>query len=111
MRYMLLIDATVRRGRARVRPSVLERLSQRLTASGELVGAGLVGLPGRLVRAREGAAPVLVEITEGEDRLGGYLLVDCEDLERAVAIAAQLCLAADQPVEVRRVMGRPGEEM
>ena len=48
---------------------------------------------------------------EAKEYLGGYLIVDCESLERAAEIAARWPSARFAPVEVRPLMDAAGAEM
>ena len=41
---------------------------------------------------------------ETKEQLGGYYLVNCKDLDQAIAIAARIPAAADGSIEIRPVM-------
>ncbi len=85
-----------------------------LAASGELVSAEPLEDPvlTRTIRVRDGE----VSSTDGpfaetKEFLAGYYLVDCENIERAVEIAARMPDARVSAVEVRPVMQVEGLEM
>jgi hypothetical protein len=85
-----------------------------LTASGEWIGGNVLADPGRstAVRVRGG----FVTRTDGPDaevkeHVAGYTLVECDSLERAVAIAATIPDARISGVEVRPLMEPGGMEM
>jgi hypothetical protein len=50
-------------------------------------------------------------IAEAKEHFGGYLIVDCESIERAVEIAARWPSARFAPLEVRPIMDVGGLEM
>lgn len=106
MRYMLLI---YRNPADRVAPSRRE-----LTESGEwIAGAGLAPpAASRTVRVR-GGVPVVTDgpLPGSGAELAGYVLVECDTVERAVEIAARWPDARDQTVEVRPVMRDSAEEI
>ena len=95
-------------------------LNRKLIASGELVDAQGLALPdeARIVRAGKNGAP---EVTDGpypeaKEFLAGFWIIDCENQERAYAIAAQASAAPGKggvpmsiPIEVRQVMSAPPE--
>ena len=112
MKYMLLI---CRDEQAWDRLSVTERqqiygdtmaLAQELRARGQYLG----GFPlhpsssATSVRVRDGK-PLVTDgpFAETREQLGGYMLIDVEDLDAAVAIAARVPLARTSTVEVRPV--------
>ena len=91
------------------------RLFMDLATSGELVLAEGLELPKdtKVVTAKRPDAPVVTDgpFPETKEFLAGFLIVDCESLERALEIAAQVSAAPGQggaprgvPIEVRRVM-------
>ena len=69
----------------------VESLMAQLTASGELVGGDALADPSetRTVRIVDGA-PVVTDgpLAEAKEHFGGYLMVDCDSVERATEIAA-----------------------
>jgi hypothetical protein len=92
----------------------IEALMAKLTETGELVSAEALADPShtRTVRIQEGA-PVVTDgpLAEAKEHFGGYLLVDCESLDRALEIAAGWPSARFAPMEVRPVMDASGVEM
>ncbi|MEV0152508.1 YciI family protein [Micromonospora sp. NPDC050686] len=97
-------------------------VNEKLAAAGELVQAEGLGGPhqARIVRAGEGGAPVVTEgpFAETKEFLAGWWIVDCEDVERAVRIAAHISTAPgpggrplNMPIEVHPVMSAPPQEM
>jgi hypothetical protein len=92
----------------------VDALVQELTESGELVeGEGLADPSNtKTVRAREGA-PAVTDgpLAEAKEHFGGYLIVDCENIERAVEIASRWPNARFAAMEVRPLMDTSGTEM
>jgi hypothetical protein len=91
-----------------------EDLHREITESGELVaGVALADVVNtQTIRVREG----LPAITDGpyietKEQLAGYLVLDCENPERAVEIAARIPDARFAAVEVRPIMDTSGEEV
>ncbi len=85
-----------------------------LAASGELVSALPLEDPvlTRTVRVRGGeVSSTDGPFAEAKEHLAGYYLVDCENLERALEIAAGMPDARVSAVEVRPVMQVDGLEM
>jgi hypothetical protein len=112
VKYMLLI---CRDEQAWDRLNVTERqqiygdtmaLAQELRARGQYLG----GFPlhpssaATSVRVRDGK-PLVTDgpFAETREQLGGYMLIDVEDLDAAIAIAARVPLARTSTVEVRPV--------
>jgi hypothetical protein len=91
-----------------------EALLAEIAESGELIGgATLADSAGtRTVRVR-GGVPVVADGPFGAtaEQLSRYVLVDCESVERATAIAARLPGTGSGAVEVRPVMEPSGQEM
>jgi hypothetical protein len=86
-------------------------LIQDLAKSGRyLAGARLKGTAAATtVRAKNGR-PVITDgpFAETKEQMGGYHLVECEDLNEALAIAARIpTLAAGGTVEVRPLEPQP----
>ena len=85
----------------------VESLMAQLTESGELVGGEALADPSqtRTVRIADGA-PVVTDgpLAEAKEHFGGYLMVDCASIERAVEIAASWPSARYARMEVRPVM-------
>ena len=92
----------------------MDALMQRLTESGELVGGEALADPSttRTVRVQEGK-PVVTDgpLAEAKEHFGGYLMVECETIDRAVEIATAWPSARFAPMEVRPVMDPAGMEM
>ena len=69
----------------------VDAVMAQLTESGELVGGEALADPSntRTVRVQEGV-PVVTDgpLAEAKEHFGGYLMVECETIERAVEIAA-----------------------
>jgi hypothetical protein len=66
----------------------------------------------KTVRARDGV-PVVTDgpLAEAKEQFGGYLLVDCEGIERATEIAMRWPSVQLAPLEVRPIMVPGGTEM
>jgi hypothetical protein len=83
-----------------------------LEASGRYRAGAKLGSSGTATTLRErGGKPVLTDgpFAETKEQLGGYHVVDCKDLDEAIAIAKRIpTLAAGGAVEVRPVeFGHP----
>jgi len=79
--------------------------------AGEKSGALLSGKPlmptstATTVRVRSGK--ILTTdgpFAETKEQLGGYYLMDCKDLDEAIALAAKIPAAADGSIEIRPIM-------
>ena len=85
----------------------VESLMAQLTESGELVAGEALADPSqtRTVRIADGA-PVVTDgpLAEAKEHFGGYLIVECDSIERAVEIASSWPSARFAPMEVRPVM-------
>ncbi|MFJ2187271.1 YciI family protein [Kitasatospora sp. NPDC087861] len=85
-----------------------------LKASGELIGTQALVDPSQaaVVTVRNGQ-PVVTDgpFLEFKEFLGGYYLIDCENKERAIELAARIPDAAIEGlgVEVRQVMFSDGQ--
>ena len=113
MRYMLLIygDPSLA---ASMTPEEGEKMmadyytfTQSIVESGELLsGEPLQGVEtATTVRVRGGrTASTDGPFAETKEVLGGYYLVDCKDLDRAIELAARIPAAHGGSVEVRPVM-------
>jgi hypothetical protein len=92
----------------------MDALMQELKESGELIGGeGLADpLHTKTVRVREGV-PVITDgpLAEAKEHFGGYLMLECESVERASAIAARWPNARFTAMEVRPLMDGSGTEM
>ena len=94
-------------------------LNEQLLASGELLDAqGLAGPEAAKFVVWDGVgAPVVTDgpYAESKELLAGYRLVEVETEARAMEIAAQASAAPSpvgpirQPIEVRQVLGAPGD--
>ena len=102
--------------------SFMMGFNKELKEAGELVGAeGLAGPEAALVvRAGKNGAPEVTDgpFAEAKEFLAGYWIVDCENRERAYAIAARVSAAPgkggvplNMPIEVREVMSAPPVEV
>jgi hypothetical protein len=89
-------------------------LMRELRESGELIATEPLADPvqTRTVRVT-GGAPVITDgpLAETKEHFGGYLIVDCESVERAVEIAARWPSARFAPLEVRPILDVGGVEM
>jgi len=89
-------------------------LMTELTASGELIGTEALADPvnTRTVRVRDGV-PVVTDgpFVEAKEHFAGYLLLECDSLDRAIDIAARWPDAKRWAMEVRPVMTGSGTEM
>ena len=118
MRYMLLIygDPTLAES---MTPEEGEKImadyytfTQSIVESGELLsGEPLQGVEtATTVRVRGGrTASTDGPFAETKEVLGGYYLVDCKDLDRAIEVAARIPAAHGGSVEVRPVMELPAD--
>jgi hypothetical protein len=92
----------------------IEGVMQELTESGELVGGEALADPSntKTVRVQDGV-PAITDgpFAESKEHFGGYLIVDCETIERAAEIAASWPSARISPIEVRPLMSNSGAEM
>ncbi|HWF51085.1 MAG TPA: YciI family protein [Solirubrobacteraceae bacterium] len=85
-----------------------------LKASGELVATDPLADPAQTKTVRvSGGAPVITDgpLAEAKEHFGGYLVVDCETIDRAVEIAGQWPSSRFAPLEVRPIMDIGGVEM
>jgi hypothetical protein len=85
-----------------------------LIASGEWVGGEGLADPStaRSVRVRDGV-PAITDgpFAEAKEHMVGYCIVDCESMERAVAIATRWPDARLWGIEVRPLLSPDGVEM
>jgi hypothetical protein len=92
----------------------VDALMAQLTESGELIGGEALADPShtRTVRVQEGV-PVVTDgpMAEAKEHFGGYLIVECETIDRAVEIAAGWPSSRFAPMEVRPIMDPAGMEM
>src|SRR5215831_15679526 len=85
----------------------IEALMKELKDSGELIDTAGLADPSttKTVRVQAGI-PVVTDgpLAEAKEHFGGYLLVDCESIERATEIAVRWPSARFCPLEVRPIM-------
>jgi hypothetical protein len=120
MRYMLLLydnDATREAffgpGSEPLGQEIMALLAE-LRASGELVATDPLADPAQTRTVRvTGGTPVVTDgpLAEAKEHFGGYLILDCETIERAVEIAARWPSSRYAPLEVRPIMDIGGVEM
>jgi hypothetical protein len=82
-----------------------------ITASGEMVGTHALADPSQsaVVRGRPGASTVTDgPFLEAKEYMGGFYVVDCENVERAHQLAAMIPGTDRLPVEVRPVIFTAG---
>ena len=108
MRYLLLLYGDVEGEEALTaeeRRAIVDAhraLGARLSERGVLVEAEALQTPAAVVRTNGGKRAVTDgPFTETKEQLGGYLLVDCESLDEAIEVAAQVPVAATGSVEIR----------
>ena len=120
MKYMLLIyerpgarEAFLGEGGEDLMAEV-DAVMKELTESGELVGGEALADPSntRTVRVQDGVAVTTDgPFAEAKEHLGGYLMIECESIERATEIAARWPSTRFSPMEVRPIMSPGGTEM
>jgi hypothetical protein len=85
-----------------------------LTQSGELIGGEALADPSntKSIRLVDGV-PAVTDgpLAEAKEHFGGYLLLECESIDRAAEIARRWPSARFTPLEVRPVMSPDGAEM
>lgn len=89
-------------------------LNEELAASGELIVTEALADPplAKRVTVRDGQTLTSDgPFAEAKEQLAGFYLLECEDIERAVAIAARIPEAPVAQIEVRPVMTYSGLEM
>lgn len=89
-------------------------LLEELRESGELVATEPLADPVQTKTVRvSGGAPVVTDgpLAEAKEHFGGYLIVDCEAIDRAVEIAARWPSSQFAPLEVRPIMETGGADM
>ena len=120
MKYMLLIydnaqsRATFLGEQGEELMAEIDAIMQEVTESGELVGGDALADPSntKTIRLVDGV-PAITDgpFAEAKEHLGGYLIVDCESVERAAEIARRWPSARFTPLEVRPLMDTSGAEM
>ena len=119
MRYMLLIHnqaGYVERLSEADRTALgaeVDAIMKELTESGEMVRGEALADPARTktVKVRDGV-PVITDgpFLEAKEQFAGYVLVDCDSVERAVDIAARWPDAKYFAMEVRPVVYTSDDE-
>jgi hypothetical protein len=81
----------------------------RLRESGRLIACSPLSQPeeGREVRVRNGST-VVSDLTEMEEPIAGFYLVEAENFEEAVAVAASIPDSVSAHMTVRPLMALPG---
>lgn len=130
MKYILLMNApkagfeTYRAwstSDAKAHYAVLQSINKELSESGEFVATAGLAWPeqAKIVRAGKDGAPMTDGVfPESKEFLAGYWIVDVDSAERAYEIAARISGAPgpggtplSMPIEVRRVMSGPPDEL
>ncbi|MEA2197454.1 MAG: hypothetical protein QOJ25_1505 [Solirubrobacteraceae bacterium] len=120
MRYMLLLYDNPDTREAFFGPGSealiadVDTVLKELKDSGELVATDPLADPAQTKTVRvAGGAPVVTDgpLAEAKEHFGGYLIVDCESIDRAVEIAARWPSSSFAPLEVRPIMDVGGVEM
>jgi hypothetical protein len=92
----------------------MDALLRELRESGELIATDPLADPvqTRTVRVA-GGTPVVTDgpLAETKEHFGGYLIVDCDSIDRAVEIAGRWPSAAFAPLEVRPIMDVGGVDV
>jgi hypothetical protein len=112
VKYMLMIcrdeptwDAMTPAERQQIYAEMLA-LSQELEARGEYLGGNPLAPSSAAtsVRVRDGKRLVTDgPYAETREQLGGYMLIDVEDLDQAIEIAGRMPLARTSTIEIRPV--------
>jgi hypothetical protein len=116
MKYILLLyqdesDPNRTHGEPNIREHIA--LARRTVADGAYIAASPLRLTpaATTVRVRGDATAVTDgPFSETKEALGGFYLLDCENLEQAVAYAAALPQAREASVEIRPIFEIPGWE-
>ena len=92
----------------------IETIMKELTDSGELIGGEALADPSttKSIRLVDGV-PAITDgpLAEAKEHFGGYLLLECESIERAAEIARRWPSSRFTPLEVRPLMSPDGVEM
>ena len=113
MKYMLLIHEspgtrehfTGEAGKALM--AEIDAIMKELIDSGELVGGEALADPSQTKTVRSSGATAVVTdgpFAEAKEHLGGYLMVECESVERATEIAKRWPKGDGGAMEVRAIM-------
>lgn len=112
MQYMLLIYANEESEPRDGAPEQLKRMERYGRFTEEVTQAGMFGGGNRLravsdattIRIRDGQTLITDgPFAETREQLGGYYLLDCKDLDEAIAMASKLPAAETGSVEVRPI--------
>ncbi len=118
MRYMLLLYSAENAGPTPGSPEHAAEMQEWFAISEEMAKAGIMisGEPlhgidtATTVRVRDGQTAVTDgPFAETKEILGGYYMIDVDDLDAATAWAAKIPLAPYGSVEVRPIMELGGE--
>jgi hypothetical protein len=92
----------------------VDALMAELTESGELIGGEALADPAQTksIKLVDGV-PAITDgpLAEAKEHFGGYLMVECESLDRAAEIARRWPSSRFTPLEVRPLMTQDGPEM
>lgn len=119
MKYMLLIHTDAARWRTLTQAEKEDWLAEYIMFTQKIIDTGehLYGAPladrskSHTVRVRDGKVDIIEgPLTDTEEYLSGYYVVDCENTERALEIAAEIPDARENVVEVRPVAAMGGFE-
>ncbi len=123
MKYMILIHSNPASRDAWEKFSDAERdvgmdayaaLNEELAASGELIVTEALddASTGKRISVKDGRTITSDgPFAEAKEQLAGFFLVDCESVDRAIEIAAQIPGVPPLEVEVRAVLNYGGTEM
>jgi hypothetical protein len=92
----------------------VEAIVNELSESGELVLTEGLADPSQAKAVRAtGGAPAVTDgpFAEAKEHLGGFILIDCESLDRALDVATRFPHVGTGGMEVRPLMGTSGAEM
>jgi len=108
MRYALLIcqDETVITGTEPVRVAAFEAFEERAQARGALVGAQRLRPTTTATTVQVRGGDIVIAdgpFAETKEQIAGFYLVDCEDLDEAIKLAAEIPSAQWGTIEVRPV--------
>ena len=115
MKYMMLIYEDEQAfGPDKSGPGMKEIVAKHMAFSQELGAARLGGgglkatSAATTVRTTKGSKTIHDgPFAEAKEQLGGYYLIEAEDLDAAIAIAKRLPLLKDGAVEIRPLLGGP----
>jgi hypothetical protein len=92
----------------------MSALMDELQRSGEMVLTEGLADPSQTKTVKpDNGVPVVTDgpLAEAKEHFGGFLLIDVENIERAVEIAKRFPGARMSPIEVRPLMSESGAEM